>query len=183
MATILDLADKRFCILGPEVYTKNCLPEKRWDLPVSKELVRRIAQASQEGFFNIRIIQGRMIDIEDGKSPWFGDNLGRIAEGLSKGKIQLHQDGAALEDETWTPIPRSEAKDWKDVNVVYVYSKVASENLTLQADENSSRMLYTANRVYHGQFVTVIENHTVVVGDTLDDVCSYVINPLSIKTL
>ena len=119
--------------------------------------------------------------------PWYGDHLGAVASGLSRGHIQVKEEDLEnqffLEDSSWTSIPREEAMGWKEVRVVYVYSKTPSERMKIQAAENPTRMLLTAKRVYEGQLVAVIKYHTVVVADRFDDLYRYLKKPYRMKTL
>jgi len=186
MASISAPAQQKVFVLGPRAYTKDCPISNRWDLKVSEDQSARIAAACKEGFINVRMIQGRITDIADGKSPWFGDNLGRVAEGLSKGQIQLQQDevssGIVLEREALHDIPRSEAKGWKDVSVVYVYGREPSAKLIAQAGENPSHMLLTANTIHALQFVA-LAGLKIVVGDELSDLLKYIKDPSTVRTL
>lgn len=124
-----------------DVYMKNCPFEKKWDLDVLEEQAEKIASAVQEDCINIRCVQGKFIG-QEGEQIWFGDNLGRIAEGLSKGRIQLQQEEAQKplsEKRSWTNIPTQEAKGWTDVFVAYVYSEdLPSKKLSMQAEYNRS---------------------------------------------
>ena len=155
-------------VIGSDAYVKNCPFENRWDLDVSEEQAEKIASAVQEGCINIRCVQGKFIEHE-GKKIWFGDNLGRIAEGLSKGRIQLQQEEATKtlsEGRSWTNIPTREAKGWKDIFVTYVYSEdLPSPEFSKQAENNPSRVLYEAGAIFPGQYVGLTKNLRLVIGD------------------
>ena len=164
-------------IIGRAAYIKNCPFEKRWDLDVSEDQAEKIALATQEGCINLRCVQGEFIEQESGKT-WFGDNLGRIAEGLSKGRIQLQPEESKKPlagGRSWTSIPTQAAKGWKNVFVTYVYSEShPSLELLKQAENNPSRVLYEAGEIFPGQYVGITNNLKLVIGNHQEEVVKFV---------
>lgn len=160
-------------IIGNEAYVKTCPIEKRWDWNVSIEQAERIASSVERDCINLRCVQGSYVEAEEG-TIWFGDNLGRIAEGLSEGRIQLQPD----ENErvlagvrTWSTILPRDAIGWKIVTVAYVYlGEHPSSQLLEQSADNPARTLFTASKVFPGQFVGLRDDLHLIIGDTEESV-------------
>lgn len=103
---------------------------------------------------------------------------GRIAEGLSGGKIQL-QSGETTQtlgnSRTWTQIPTTEAKGWTQIFVAYVYcGEKPSDQISRQALVNKRGFLSTADLLFPDQYVAVTDKLEVVVGDTVEAVVGYI---------
>ena len=161
-------------IIGSETYIKNCSPSERWSLKVSEEQAEKIASGVRQGVINMRLVQA-------------GDNLGRIAEGLSEGHIQLQPEESSKPLATirsWTTIPTQAAQGWKKTAVIYVYGgDLPSSNLKSQAEENRNRTLYEANRIFSGQYVGLTRDLKVVIGDDQDDVFNFIMGHPQVKEL
>ncbi len=166
-------------VIGAETYVKDCHFENRWDLEVSEDQAERIASGVKEGYINVRLVQGRLIQYGD-KMEWYGDNYGRIAEGLSLGQIQLqpHESKRPIaEGRSWTRIPTKDAKGWKEIFVYYVYlSEEPSEQLLRQATNNPGRILYEAGDIFEGQCAALTSTLELVIGDNLEEVVQFIQN-------
>ncbi|MGH2611687.1 MAG: hypothetical protein ACRDFB_01400 [Rhabdochlamydiaceae bacterium] len=164
-------------VIGSETYIKNYPVERRWDLDISEEQAEKIANGCRSDCINIRHVQGKLIKTET-EEIYLGDNLGRVAEALSGGRIQLqqHESGKPLaETRSWTPIPTKEAKGWKEIYVTYVYQgETPSSQLRQQADKNPTRVLFHAGVIHLGQYVGLTQNLRLVIGDQLDEVVKYI---------
>lgn len=130
------------------------------------------------GHLNVRQVEGSYTPTP--RSPiWLGDRLGRIAEGLSGGKIQLKQSEEITRQlgnsRAWTQIPTTEAKGWTGIFVSYVYSgEIPPEQLLRQARVNELGFLSTADLLFPGQYVAVTNELEVVVGDSVEAVTGYI---------
>lgn len=119
-------------------------------LKTQEELDERIAkrvQAAAFGVLNILII-----------SP--GVNIGRAAQGLSRGRIQLQQEevrdpATVLEQKDWTVMPMDQAQSWGQTDIFYVYQNNPDEQLSKQASDNPSGKLKNANLFYPGQHIGI----------------------------
>ena len=117
--------------------------ENPWSAEASKKLAKDIEAKVDPLKINIRIVQK-------------GDNLGRIAEGLSREAIKLAKEGGA---------------GWEGVQVEYLGE---SDQVTAQKKENPSKTLDTASLVYSDQYVLLWDNTHLVVADTLKKIQDYI---------
>ncbi|MFS8563272.1 MAG: hypothetical protein LVR00_02650 [Rhabdochlamydiaceae bacterium] len=164
-------------IIGSDAYKNNYAPENRWDLDVSERQAEEIGKACLPGHLNVRQVEGKHIATPR-HEIWVGDYLGRIAEGLSGGKIQL-QSGETTQtlgnSRTWTQIPTTEAKGWTQIFVAYVYcGEKPSDQISRQALVNKRGFLSTADLLFPDQYVAVTDKLEVVVGDTVEAVVGYI---------
>lgn len=104
----------------------------------SQKLTKDIAARVERKKINIRIVQR-------------GDNLGRIAEGLSRGEVKsLEEDGSS----------------WEHVPVVYLGS---SPRIQQQKEDNKDCTLIKAIFIYPGQYVSFSKGR-VYIGDTVEQI-------------
>lgn len=173
-------------IIGRDAYYKNCPHENRSDLDVSENQAEMIAKAFQKDKINLRIIQGELVKGETSEF-WYGDTLGRIAEGLSEGQIQLQKNETKKpinKGRSWTPVLTKEAKGWKSVSVAYVYlGKKPSEQLSNQALKNPKRLLMEARIRHSGQYVGLTSDLKLVVGDHQEEVVLFINGSNKVKVI
>lgn len=159
-----DSINGRINIIGRETYLKSCSKEERWSSAVSEQQAEKIASGIKEGVINIRLVQE-------------GDNLGRIAEGLSKGRIQLQKDESLkpLVNRPWTTIPIQEAQGWKETTVAYVCKRgVSDDKLLEQAENNRDRTLFNAGIIHKDQSVALTGDLKVIIGSNHHDVFHFI---------
>lgn len=104
-----------------------------------------------------------------------GDNLGRIAEGLSRGAIQLQQSECRsqvnLKDRSWTSIALADALGWKKAKIYYAFLDAhPSMRLVAQGEENPQRVLFHASTIHPGQYVGITQANEVIVADDVNAV-------------
>jgi hypothetical protein len=104
----------------------------------SQKLVRDIAARVKNGMINIRIVIR-------------GDNLGRIAEGLSRGEVKLLDEGGS---------------GWENIPVVYLGP---SPRIHQQKEYNPDCTLIKALLIHPGQYVTFNKGR-VYVSDTVEQI-------------
>lgn len=161
-------------LIGSDAYIKNCSIDERNNLAICEEQAEKIASAVKEGFINIREVCGKYEN-----NMWIGDNPGRIAEGLSRGKIQLKQEEFNNSEEynserTLCGVPNSKARGWKYAKVIYV-GQEKSINLTNLKENNPKGKLMNAGILFPGLFVGMINNQTLIIGEKVEEVY-YAIN-------
>jgi hypothetical protein len=119
-------------IIGPEVQRNKNPAGFDWSKEASENLAASLAKKINPLSLNIRYIQP-------------GDNLGRIAEGLSLREITVEK--------------------WGEIRAEY---KGDSDEIRKQIQQNLSCTLKEASLIYPGQYVR-LQGRTVMVGATLGD--------------
>lgn len=112
--------------------------EKFWSEEVSVALAKAITAKVDPNKINVRLVQ-------------YGDNLGRIAEGLSSGVIT----------------PKGMESGWDKVDVEYLGE---SGEITRQINGNPTKKLVTASLVFPGQYVVLKDKTHLVVADRFQDI-------------
>ncbi len=111
---------------------------KDWTPEASKQLAADIGSKVLANHINVRIVQQ-------------GDNLGRIAEGLSRGEIQL--------------------KDWKTIQVIYLGD---TNRLNEQKSKNPSMVLMDAGLIHPGQFVVLKDSSHLLLAERVEQILNQV---------
>lgn len=123
-------------LIGKETVCKYD-PPYCWSPKCRQELAKEIASRIDPLKKNIRIVQPK-------------DNLGRIAEGLSCGRIKLKEEGG---------------EGWETVTVDYIGT---SARILEQKSSNPKATLIGASLIYPQQFVYLKNDKVIVVADSIE---------------